>query len=797
MNLLGNHHTRSQISGVRSDDHDLSDHSGILKVSADPVHASVDVVFDPSVLSDGDVREIIKEHIQQIESSVRKRTYQLHGSGCEACALKLERKVKRIPGVRRATATYLGQVLSVTFDSDVEPEHQVEADLRKAGADIEPLPQKPRESAPFFEKLRNGELNEEISCVLGLAFLLTALITQKAAGTGWASHILYFLAYFFAGQEGVRSAIASLKERVLDVDVLMVLAALGAALIGAPFEGALLLFLFSLSNVLQRHAMDRTRKAIESLLTLRPKEALVKRNGGSAKVPVEEIEVGEIVIVRPGEQIPVDGVLTEGSTNVDESSLTGESMPVAKTPGSPLFAGTLNQSGGIELRVTKRSEDSTLARMVQLVSEAQAEKSKAQRFLEEAEQYYAMGVILLTIGVFLVPWLFMGETFAQAFYRAMTIMVVASPCALVISTPATVLSAIGGAARRGILIKGGSHLERAAHIDIVAVDKTGTLTVGKPSLTELITPAGAFSLGTTLPEDAARLLRMAAALEARSEHPLAHAIVVAAREKGIGFPDAVDFQSTAGKGAEATVDGVRCVVGSERLFRELKAGGLAELAKVSQPMQSDGKTCVWLGSRDSSGVTALAVLAMADTIRPAARDLIAELKTNGVRKVVMLTGDQRLVAEAIAREAKVDETHAELLPEDKLRVIRELKKEGSVMMVGDGVNDAPALAVSDLGVAMGAAGTDVAMETADIVLMGDRLENIPLLLSHARRARRVLYQNLIFASGVIVVLILAALGFALPLPLGVVGHEGSTVLVCLNGLRLLLIGGSARSRVAP
>lgn len=782
---------------ISGPDHELTDHSGILKISADPAHAIVDVEFDPSVLSDGDVRELIKEHVQQIESTVRKRTYQLHGSGCEACALKLERKVRRIPGVRRATATYLGQVLSVTFDSDVEPEHQVEADLRKAGANIQPLPQKPRESRPFLEKLRSGELNEEISCALGLAFLLSALITQKAAGTGWASHIQYFLAYIFAGQEGVRSAIASLREKVLDVDVLMVLAALGAATIGAPFEGALLLFLFSFSNVLQRHAMDRTRKAIESLLTLRPKEAMVKRGGETSKVPVEEIGVGEIVIVRPGEQIPVDGVLTEGSTNVDEASLTGESMPVAKAPGSPLFAGTLNQSGGIELRVTKRSEDSTLARMVQLVSEAQAEKSKAQRFLEQAEQYYAMGVIAFTAGVFLIPWMFMGETFAQAFYRAMTIMVVASPCALVISTPATVLSAIGGAARRGILIKGGSHLERAAHIDIVAVDKTGTLTVGKPSLTEIIMPAGVFPLSSSLPDEAARLLRTAAALEARSEHPLAHAIVVAAEAKCVVFPDAVDFQSTAGKGAEATVDGIRWVVGSERLFREMNAVGIDELARVSQPMQSDGKTCVWLGSRGPEGVTALAVLAMADTIRPAARSLIAELKALGVRKVVMLTGDQRLVAEAIAREAKVDETHAELLPEDKLRVIRELKKEGSVMMIGDGVNDAPALAVSDLGVAMGAAGTDVAMETADIVLMGDRLENIPLLLSHARRAKRVLYQNLIFASAVIVVLICAALGFSLPLPLGVVGHEGSTVLVCLNGLRLLLIGGSASNRAVP
>jgi Cd2+/Zn2+-exporting ATPase len=307
------------------------------------------------------------------------------------------------------------------------------------------------------------------------------------------------------------------------------------------------------------------------------------------------------------------------------------------------------------------------------------------------------------------------------------------------------------------------------------------------SLTEIVTTAGVHPV-SSIPADILPLLRVAAALEARSEHPLAHAIVVSAEKLGIEPPAATDFQSTAGKGAEATIDSIRYLIGSERLFREVNADGLDELLALSQPMQNDGKTCVWLGSRNGDQVTALAVLAMADTIRPAARDLAKQLKKLGVKKVVMLTGDQRLVAEAIAREAHVDEVRAELLPADKLEVIRQLKTEGTVMMVGDGVNDAPALAMSDLGVAMGAAGTDVAMETADIVLMGDRLENIPLLLSHTRRAKRVLYQNLIFASAVIVVLIISALGFSLPLPLGVVGHEGSTVLVCLNGLRLLLIG---------
>jgi Zn2+/Cd2+-exporting ATPase len=769
---------------------ELAEHEGILGVTADPEHGRLEIEYDPSRISESDLREMASEDAAELSNALRKLSFRLESAGCEAGALKLEKKVGKVPGVRRATATYLGKVLCLTFDSSVAPEEEVIAGVKGTGASISPLDFRKTEDKPLAARVRAGEHNEEISCGLGLLFLIAAFAVEKTSGVGLLTHGLYFGAYLFAGQEGVKSAIASLRERVLDVDVLMVLAALGAAIVGAPFEGALLLFLFSFSNVLQRYAMERTHRAIESLLKLRPDTAMVKRDGAVIEVRVEELEIGETVVVKPGGQIPVDGVLSEGETHVDESSLTGESMPVTKHAGSKLFAGTINQSGGIELTVAKRSDDSTLSRMVKLVAEAQAEKSKAQRFLEKAEQWYAMGVILFTIGVFLVPWALWGETFAAAFYRAMTIMVVASPCALIISTPATVLSAIGGAARRGILIKGGSHLERASTIDIVALDKTGTLTVGKPSLTEIVSPQGTAASGNDLPAEAKELLRAAAALESKSEHPLARAIMQAAQKAGISVPPATAFQSTAGKGAEATVEGRRYVIGSERWFRENQAEGFAALSERSKPLLEKGRTCVWMGLRDGDSVTALAVLAMADTIRPEARDLTAQLHRHGVKKVVMLTGDHRIVAKTIAEEAGIDEVRAELLPQDKLRVIGELKKEGRVMMVGDGVNDAPALATSDLGVAMGGAGTDVAMETADVVLMGDRLESIPLLLSHSRRARRVLIQNLSFASAVIFVLIIAALGFALPLPIGVIGHEGSTVIVCLNGLRLLMISRS-------
>lgn len=778
--------TRQALPCSSGPDHQLEDHAGILHVSTQPPERRVDVDFDPATLSDDQVRGLIEEHIVQVDQAIQRCTYRLEGRACEACAQKLERRAEEIPGVRRAVATYLGKVISVTFDPQTEPPARLANDLREsARANILPLEHRRETPKSFATKLRDGELNDEISCALGLVCMLAALSCQHLWGMGSAAVTLYVLAYFFAGQEGVRSAYESLKERTLDVDVLMVLAALGAGIIGQPFEGALLLFLFSLSNVLQSHAMQRTQRAIESLLSLRPTEALVKRGGETLRVAVEELLVGERVIVKPGEQIPVDGTLVEGSTHVDESSLTGESMPVSKQPGNGLFAGTMNQSGGIEMTVGKRAEDSTLARMVKLVAEAQAEKSATQRFLERAEQHYAAGVILLTALVLAFGYWVQRQPFDAAFFRAMTVMVVASPCALVISTPATVLSAIGGAAKRGLLIKGGSHLERAAKIDIVAVDKTGTLTVGKPSLTHLVTPAGSHPLQNSLPSEAASLLRAAASLEAKSEHPLAHAIVQAAETLQIPLDAATDFQATAGKGAEATIGGKRLLIGSERLFHELNATQMEALLSAATAHQAEGRTCVWLGSREGDRVTAEAVMVMADTLRPEARQLTSALHRLGVKKVVMLTGDQRPVAEAIAREAKVDEVHASLLPEDKLKVIRQLRQEGTVMMVGDGINDAPALAVADIGVAMGAAGTDVAMETADIVLMGDRLENIPLLLAHARRARKVLLQNLAFASAVIVLLILSALGLELDLKLGVIGHEGSTVLVCLNGLRLL------------
>lgn len=768
-------------------DHRITDHEGIVAVTPKP--DAVEIAFDPHKVSEADIRRIAAEHIRPefpaAHGPIQRWALRLDGQACEAAAAKLERRIERVPGVRRATATYIGRVLCLTFDESVTDGESVLRGVKAAGAQVEPLRRKPGERPTLWQRVRSGDLNEELSCALGLVFLVASAILDHITGRTGLVWALYAGAYMFCGQNGVRSAVASLREKTLDVDLLMVLAAIGAAIVGAPFEGALLLFLFSFSNVLQRHALERTQRAIESLLTLRPEKALRKSAGGNELVPIEALVPGDVVIVRPGELVPVDGAVVEGTSHLDESSLTGESMPVSKTVGAGVFAGTLNQSGALEVRVARKAEDSTLAKMVKLVAEAQAEKSGTQRFLEKAEQGYAAGVIVFTLLVLGIPWLVWGEDFATAFYRAMTVMVVASPCALVISTPATVLSAIGGAARRGILIKGGSHLETAARIDIICFDKTGTLTFGKPSVTEIVLPDGTRCPlpADPLPAQAARVLTLCAALEAKSEHPLATAILAAA--KALPLPAATSFQSLAGRGAEATIDGERYVVGSGRFLAELGLHGADALNAAADELQSGGKTCIWLARREGDGVEALAVFALADTLRPEARVLAGELHRLGVKKVVMLTGDQPAVARAIAAEAGIDEFRAGLLPADKVQAVRQFKTEGTVMMIGDGVNDAPALATAHLGVAMGAAGTDVAMETADVVLMGDKLENIPTLVGMARHAKRVLTQNLTFASGVILILIAAALGFALPLPLGVVGHEGSTVLVCLNGLRLL------------
>jgi Cd2+/Zn2+-exporting ATPase len=675
--------------------------------------------------------------------------------------------------------------VSLTESLVPDPARTIEADaiFRETSPSRRPAP------VPSLLSGINWADPELLSVVATLVFMLLGGFGASLGLPAELKFWFFLAAYLTGGWHGTIKGIRSLLTGTVDVDLLMVLAALGAAYVNHAFEGAMLLFLFSLSNTLQEMAIERSRSAISALMKLRPETALCKRGAETKLVKIEQLVVGDRVIVRPGESIPVDGTVVEGTSSVNQASITGESLPVEKRPGDTLFAGTLNEQGGLDMRVTKLATESTLAKLIELVEKAQGQKATTQRFLEKAEQWYAMGVILFTAALIVVPIYIFGEAFQSTFYRAMTVMVVASPCALVISTPASILSAIAAAARRGVLFKGGVYLEKAAAIEIVAFDKTGTLTEGRPVVTELQIILHPEMSDAQVGCSKEELLWLAAAVEARSEHPVARAIVAEAKRRFMPVERCTKFQSVAGHGVSAEVVGRRIAVGNLKYFDGYESPERTALEEQMNLLHDAGKTGMLvgeiLGEEHQPTVRYLGFIAVADKVRAEAPAMIARLRELGVKRIVMLTGDGTRVAAAVAKACGVDEVHADLLPQDKVRVITKLKLAGRTAMIGDGVNDAPALATADVGVAMGAAGTDVAMETADVVLMSDALDGIPFTLALSRRTRTVVFQNLSFALGVIVVLIISALGFHLPLPLGVVGHEGSTVLVCLNGLRLL------------
>lgn len=627
--------------------------------------------------------------------------------------------------------------------------------------------------------------------LLTLIFLAWGMASSKweALSPGRGEFLVAVAAYFFGGFWATKDALPKLLRLDLDVDFLMVFAALGAASIGHWHEGATLLFLFSLSNVLQGYAMDRSRAAVRDLMKQRPDTANVLRNGEEVAVPIEEIRVEDVVVIRPGEMLPTDGVVRHGETEMDESSITGESHPISKAPGDKVYAGALNGSGSVEIAVTHPANDSTLARIVQMIESAEKHKAKTQRWLESAEGYYAWFIVVGTGVAALLPQLW-GEAWQPSLYRAMTLLVVASPCALVLSTPAAILSAIARGARSGLLFKGGAHLEQMADIKVVMVDKTGTLTTGKPGVTDVI-------LGAHAPEGFTReaLLGYAAALEERSEHVLAQAIIDKAAADGIAVPEVKNFVALPGRGVHGVIEGYEVWIGANRLYREHGEAISQDLLDAKARLEAEGKTVLILhrelerkngiGTHEAGGGW-LGLIALLDTLRPDAAEAIATFKRLGVTRTIMVTGDNPVVAERIAREAGIDEVHAALMPEQKVALVRKAREEhGAVMMIGDGVNDAPALANATVGVAMGAAGSDLALESAGCVLMGNELCNVAYALSLSRRAMTVVKQNLAFSIAVIFVLIGGVLLYTLPMPLGVLGHEGSTLLVCANGLRLL------------
>jgi Cd2+/Zn2+-exporting ATPase len=619
-----------------------------------------------------------------------------------------------------------------------------------------------------------------MAVLTGVCFLLliAGMVVERAGAPASWYQAAFIGSALAGGFFALRSTGAALAKLRFDVNLLMILAAAGAGAIGYVVEAAVLMFLFSLSNTLEVYTMGRTRRALHALLRLRPARALVLRGGREVEVAAEDVAVGDRVIVKPGEAVPVDGVVLSGESLLDQSSLTGESVPVAKGAGDTVFAGTLNQQGAIAVRTTRAAGDTTLARIVQLVEEAQQQKSQTEEIADWVGRYYTVGVMIVAGLMIVVPPFVLGHAFAPSFYRAMTLLVVASPCALVIATPATILSAISNAARHGILFKGGRYIEALGRVQAVAFDKTGTLTQGRFEVTDVVGVDG-------VRED--ELLAWSASAEKRSHHPLARAVVAAAEARGIAAPPAQSLTSHLGKGIVAKVEGATIAVGTPELFEHLGIPVPAPAQAQVTLFRADAKTAMIVHREGRWGV-----IAAADQVRPAAADVIAQLRARGIRTIALLSGDSVPTVEAIARRTRITEHHGALLPEDKVRVIGELEQRyGSVAMVGDGVNDAPALARATVGIAMGGIGSDAAMESADVVLMADDITGLPYAVTLSQRARRVVIQNVVIASGVMLLLVAwvflgqyTPLG-ALKLPVAVSGHEGSTVVVILNGLRLL------------
>ena len=616
-----------------------------------------------------------------------------------------------------------------------------------------------------------GQIPEVRWALTSTAAFAAALLAGLTAAPSWVAGVLFALCYAAGGWEPGLAGLQALRQRVLDVDVLMVVAALAAAAIGQVFDGALLIVIFATSGALEAAMTQRTAASVRALLDVAPERAvLLDPDGTEWDVPAAQLAVGDVVLVRPGERVPADGRVRSGESELDQAALTGESLPVRRGPGEQVLAGTLNGTGALTVLVERAAADSVLARVATQVEQASQAKANRQLFIERVEQRYSLVVVAVTLALIAVP-LVLGAAVTATLLRAMTFMIVASPCAVVLATMPPLLSVIANAGRHGMLVKNAVVLEQLADIDTVALDKTGTLTVGTPHITDIVVLDN---------QDENAVLRLAAAAEAPSEHPLARALTGAATSRGLNLCQATDFRAQPGRGVHALVDGRQVLVGHPVLLPDgpVSRGAHRAVALLEQ----GGRTTVVVIVDDRPA----AVLGLSDTVRPDAATTVAELTSLTSRRPVLLTGDNPCAAEHLAGIVGISDIRAGLLPQDKTTAVLQLQHTGwRVLLVGDGINDAPALATADVGIAMGGAGSDLALQAADAVVVRDDLRTIPAVIALARRARRVVTTNLIFAATVITVLVVWDLSGYLPLPLGVAGHESSTVIVGLNGLRLL------------
>jgi len=757
------------------------------------------VHFNRGTLSLPQVRSIVEAAGADISARFGHMVWELSQTFSARQANRISDQLAKIPGVLEAGVSPAGAV-RIEFDRTLIDELAVRAALERlslrqkavveedhAGHDHGPGEHgHDHEHGGIFGSWT--ELVFALGC--GLTLAIGFAIEKLADSPAWLPLGCYILAYALGGFFTLREAFQNLKSRRFEIDTLMLVAAAGAAALGAWAEGALLLFLFSMGHALEHYAMGRAKRAIEALSKLAPRTAMVRQSDGTTReVPVEQLALGDVLAVKPDERIPADGFVVRGSSAVNQAPVTGESMPVDKRAvmddaaarANPdrleaafrVFAGTINGSGALEIEVTRLASESTLAKVIKLVSEAETQKSPTQRFTDKFERYFVPTVLGLTL-LLLFAWVVVDEPFRASFYRAMAVLVAASPCALAIATPSAVLSGVARAARGGVLIKGGAPLELLGSLDAIAFDKTGTLTKGEPHIQEIVPAPGI---------DKQDLMVVAIAVESQSDHPLAQAIARDGRDH-VGdrpIPEATRIESLTGRGVSAQVDGQQVLIGKAEMFGADGIGALsAAMAAAIEKLRAGGYTTMVVRRGD----TDLGAIGLLDTPRETARDALDRLRKLGIRRMVMLSGDHQRVADAVARQVGLDEAWGDLMPEDKVVAIRKLRGEAQVAMVGDGVNDAPAMASATVSIAMGAAGSDVALETADVALMADDLSHLPFAVGLSRSARRIIRQNVFVSLGVVGLLVPATI-LGLGIGPAVAMHEGSTLIVVFNALRLL------------
>jgi Cd2+/Zn2+-exporting ATPase len=693
--------------------------------------------------------------------------FKIEGMDCHEEVAILEKRLKKLAGLEALDADVLSQRLKIKYDAAKLNTSTIAEAVAQTGMRAWLEHEAPTGTAPSAETRRLFVVTSGVLVAAGMA-LEYAGVDRRAVIAAYA------VAIASGGFYSVRRALHAARSLALDINVLMLVAVAGAMVLGEWSEGAAVVFLFALAQLLEARAMERARGAIRALMDLTPAEALVRGGGAVAefrRVPVDEIAIGDVVIVKPGEKIPLDGVVVHGESHVNQAPVTGESLPVEKRTGDEVFAGTINGRGALDVSVTRRRADSTLARIIEMVERAQAQRAPSQTFVERFARIYTPAVLVLAVAIGILPPLLAGASWGVWIYRALVLLVISCPCALVISTPVSVVSALAAAARKGVLIKGGAHLERLADVRCVAFDKTGTLTKGE------LRVAGVASLNGAAPE---RILQLAASLEIRSEHPIGTAIVAHARAQHIALAPVENFQSLPGLGAQAFVNGVLVIVGNHRLFEE-RGICSADVHARLDALTADGQTMVIVG-----GEFPLGVIGVSDHPRESARDAVQMLRDHGIHHVALLTGDHQAAARALGESVGVDEVFAGLLPGDKVAAVQELRRRhGSVAMVGDGINDAPALAAADVGIAMGVAGTAAALETADVALMADELLKIPYALRLSRATVRNIRANIAFSIALkSAFLVMAVMGVA-TLWMAVVADMGASLIVIANALRLL------------